>query len=177
MASRWTRPGEHTEIVQIGAVKLDAETLKITDEFECLVRPRVNPVLSQYLTDLTGITNAMLDAKGGGLHHGVSGVSRFCRAGSDLGLWARRSHLRRQFEALRLGWASRAALLERDSLVRGARHRSQRQARLRCRRSCRVPCSRAASTTRSSDARGVASGIRAVVARGAPNPFARPESP
>ena len=27
------------------------------------------------------------------------------------------------------------------------------------------------------DARGVAAGIRAVVARGAPNPFARPESP
>ena len=63
MASRWTREGEHTEVVQIGAVKLDAETLKITDEFECLVRPRVNPVLSQYLVDLTGITNAMLDAK------------------------------------------------------------------------------------------------------------------
>jgi inhibitor of KinA sporulation pathway (predicted exonuclease) len=63
MASRWTREGEHTEVVQIGAVKLDVETLKITDEFECLVRPRVNPVLSQYLVDLTGITNAMLDAK------------------------------------------------------------------------------------------------------------------
>ena len=77
LASRWTRPGEHTEVVQIGAVKLDAETLKLTDEFECLVRPRVNPVLSQYLTDLTGITNAMLDAESRGFHHGVWGFLDF----------------------------------------------------------------------------------------------------
>jgi len=57
MASRWTRPGEHTEVVQIGAVKIDAHTLKEADTFEMLVRPRVNPVLSDYLVELTGITN------------------------------------------------------------------------------------------------------------------------
>ncbi len=60
IASRWTRPGEHAEIVQIGAVKLDAQSLKIVKTFEMLVQPRVNPVLSDYLTALTGIDNAML---------------------------------------------------------------------------------------------------------------------
>jgi inhibitor of KinA sporulation pathway (predicted exonuclease) len=64
MESRWTRPQEYPEIVQIGAVKLDAESLKQVGEFEMLVKPRVNPVLSDYLIALTGITNEALAASG-----------------------------------------------------------------------------------------------------------------
>lgn len=64
IASRWTRPFEYPEVVQIGAVKLDAQALRETDTFEMLVRPRVNPVLSDYLIGLTGITNEMIMAKG-----------------------------------------------------------------------------------------------------------------
>jgi inhibitor of KinA sporulation pathway (predicted exonuclease) len=60
MITRWTRPKELTEVVQIGAVKLDAESLKEVGEFQMLVQPRVNPVLSDYLVQLTGISNAML---------------------------------------------------------------------------------------------------------------------
>jgi inhibitor of KinA sporulation pathway (predicted exonuclease) len=62
--SRWSRPHEHTEVVQIGAVKLDAASLKEVDAFEILVQPRVNPVLSDYLVQLTGITNAALQQRG-----------------------------------------------------------------------------------------------------------------
>jgi hypothetical protein len=58
VAARWSRPGEHTEVVQIGAVKLDAERLTIVEEFAMLVKPRVNPALSDYLVhgflDFTG---------------------------------------------------------------------------------------------------------------------------
>jgi inhibitor of KinA sporulation pathway (predicted exonuclease) len=64
LQSRWSRSGELTELVQIGAVKLNVRTLKLTDEFAILVRPRVNPVLSEYLTALTGITNEMLQDRG-----------------------------------------------------------------------------------------------------------------
>jgi inhibitor of KinA sporulation pathway (predicted exonuclease) len=64
MESRWTRPGELTEVVQIGAVKLDAASLAEIDSFNMLVRPRVNPVLSDYLTELTGITNAAVAERG-----------------------------------------------------------------------------------------------------------------
>ena len=63
LASRWTRPGERTEVVQIGAVKLDAGGLAIVDTFEILVQPRLNPVLSDYLVALTSITNEMLAAR------------------------------------------------------------------------------------------------------------------
>lgn len=64
MESRWTRPGELTEVVQIGAVKLDAASLAEIDSFNMLVRPRVNPVLSDYLAELTGITNAAVAERG-----------------------------------------------------------------------------------------------------------------
>jgi inhibitor of KinA sporulation pathway (predicted exonuclease) len=64
MATRWSRSGEHREVVQIGAVKLDAASLKEVDTFEMLVKPRVNPVLSDYLVELTGITNQALNLRG-----------------------------------------------------------------------------------------------------------------
>ncbi|HXJ02893.1 MAG TPA: 3'-5' exonuclease [Micropepsaceae bacterium] len=64
MESRWTRPGELTEVVQIGAVKLDAATLKEIDSFDMLVSPRVNPVLSDYFVALTGITNEAMALRG-----------------------------------------------------------------------------------------------------------------
>src|SRR5450755_4608494 len=55
MASHWLRPGEFKEVVQIGAVKLAADTLAPMDEFEVLVRPRINSSLSPYFEKLTGI--------------------------------------------------------------------------------------------------------------------------
>lgn len=64
MARRWLGPGEFTELVQIGAVKLDAESLVEIDSLNLLVRPRINPVLSDYLQKLTGITNARLVSEG-----------------------------------------------------------------------------------------------------------------
>ena len=64
MASGWLRPGEFKEVVQIGAVRLDAADFHILEEFEVLVRPRINGVLSPYFEKLTGITNAMVQERG-----------------------------------------------------------------------------------------------------------------
>ena len=64
MAQRWLAPGEFTEVVQIGAVKLDVESFALLDEFEILVKPRINPLLSDFLVRLTGITNEALAARG-----------------------------------------------------------------------------------------------------------------
>jgi len=60
----WNRPGEYKEIVQLGAVKVDAGTLKTVDELNLLVRPRINPVLSDYLVRLTGVTNEAMAKRG-----------------------------------------------------------------------------------------------------------------
>ena len=64
MARHWLGPGEFKEVVQIGAVKLDADTLGIVDEFEILVRPRINPLLSPYFEKLTGITSEKVARQG-----------------------------------------------------------------------------------------------------------------
>ena len=64
MARRWLAPGEFKEVVQIGAVKLDADSFESLAEFDMLVKPRINAVLSSYLEKLTGITNERLDRHG-----------------------------------------------------------------------------------------------------------------
>ncbi len=64
-ARRWGAPDEYREVVQIGAVKLDGgDALGERDSFDLLVRPRRNPVLSDYFIDLTGIAQERLDAEG-----------------------------------------------------------------------------------------------------------------
>jgi inhibitor of KinA sporulation pathway (predicted exonuclease) len=64
MARSWLTPGEFREVVQIGAVRIDADTFTVQAEFEVLVRPHFNPVLSPYLENLTGITNEQVKARG-----------------------------------------------------------------------------------------------------------------
>ena len=64
MANRWSRPGEFTELVQIGAVRVNAATFEVETEMDVLVHPRLNPVLSDYLVKLTGITNEDVAVRG-----------------------------------------------------------------------------------------------------------------
>ncbi len=63
MGRRWLAPGEFKEVVQIGAVKVSADFLPL-DTLDCLIQPRLNPVLSGYLEALTGLTNAAVAARG-----------------------------------------------------------------------------------------------------------------
>jgi inhibitor of KinA sporulation pathway (predicted exonuclease) len=62
LARHWLGPGEFKEVVQIGAVRLNAESLTVEASFECLVKPRVNGKVSDYFENLTGISNARLAA-------------------------------------------------------------------------------------------------------------------
>lgn len=52
------------EIVQIAAIKVELDTLKVIDSFNCLVKPKINSVLSDYFINLTGITNEQLRYEG-----------------------------------------------------------------------------------------------------------------
>ena len=64
MAGHWLAPGQFKEVVQIGAVRLETESLAVTASFDCLVKPHINGVLSDYFQRLTGITNARLAKEG-----------------------------------------------------------------------------------------------------------------
>jgi inhibitor of KinA sporulation pathway (predicted exonuclease) len=70
MAERWLRPGQFREVVQIGAVKLDMGTLEEIADFEILVKPRLNPLLSPYFETLTGIAHADVARRGVDLAEG-----------------------------------------------------------------------------------------------------------
>jgi inhibitor of KinA sporulation pathway (predicted exonuclease) len=78
MRHRWLRPGEFKEVVQIGAVKVDAATLDVVDRFDVLVRPRINPVLSSYLENLTGIRNDDVRARGRDFAQAYADFLGFC---------------------------------------------------------------------------------------------------
>jgi len=64
MTHRWLRPGEFREVVQIGAVKVDAADLVEAAAFNQLIKPRLNPELSPYLEALTGVTNEAVAERG-----------------------------------------------------------------------------------------------------------------
>jgi len=64
MARHWLTPGEFREVVQIGAVKLDADSFRVLDEMDLLVRPRINAELSPYLQKLTGIGKEAVAQRG-----------------------------------------------------------------------------------------------------------------
>ena len=55
------RPRDRMEIIEIGAVRLDPDTLTPVDEFATFVRPVVEPQLSQFCTSLTTITQEDVD--------------------------------------------------------------------------------------------------------------------
>ena len=177
MARGWSTPGEYKEVVQIGAVALDPETFHVTDTLDLLVRPRVNPVPSEYLVALTGITPARLADLGldfatayrlfldFAIHHGGPGAP--CWAyGRDDAIFAANLEL--------YVWKTTARLPDyHDVRPWFAEHGVD----LTGKRACDV--AEAAGVTFSGhkhdaldDARGVAAGMAALIARGARNPFA-----
>ena len=52
------------EIVQIAAIKVSDDLETVEAEFNVYCRPTINPVLSTYFENLSGITNAFLQANG-----------------------------------------------------------------------------------------------------------------
>lgn len=49
---------DQMETIEIGLVVIDLETLKVVDEFQRFVRPRINPFLTDFCKQLTSIQQA-----------------------------------------------------------------------------------------------------------------------
>lgn len=78
-ARRWSEPWEWREVVQFGAVRADAgDGFRVLDEMEALVAPVRNPVLSDYFTALTGITNAQITTGGVPFAEALEHFAAFC---------------------------------------------------------------------------------------------------
>jgi len=172
MERRWSGPGEHKEIVQIGAVALDAATLREVGAFEVLVRPVKNPFLSDYLVELTRITNERLARDGVDF---ATGVSRFLSFAAERQLYSygRDDRIIAANAAL-LGradlWPGRAAIDLKDWLLRvGVRLAGIYSGELAAHVGSK---SQGIAHDALVDARSLAEAVRYLVAKGAPNPFA-----
>lgn len=80
MERGWQGPGEFREIVQIGAVRIDVATLAETGAFSILIRPKLNPVLSDYFVELTRITNERVAREGVDFGTGAKAFADFVGA-------------------------------------------------------------------------------------------------
>lgn len=79
MARLWSEPWEFRELIQIGAIRLTGDTYIETGCFETLIRPTRNPVLSDYIVRLTGITDAMIRRSGISFSDAIARLRDFLR--------------------------------------------------------------------------------------------------
>lgn len=64
LARRWAEPWEYREVIQIGAIRVDAADWRELGAFERIVKPLINPSLSDHIQNLTGITEAVMAEQG-----------------------------------------------------------------------------------------------------------------
>ncbi len=64
LENNWGEDWQHREIIQISAMKIDKNTLEVKDTFDRLVLPEINPLLSDFIVDFTGITNEKVQLEG-----------------------------------------------------------------------------------------------------------------
>jgi inhibitor of KinA sporulation pathway (predicted exonuclease) len=172
MQHAWTRPGEFREIVQIGAVRLGPGNLRPVDEFELLILPRLNPVLSGFFTELTGITNEDMAKRGVDF---VTGYRAFLDFAAGAQLWAHgRDDLVIAANLQLYGWDKHLSVPPYTNAILWF---LEQGVDLRGKHACDAPEAAGAVFTGRKhnaldDARGVAAAIRAMIEKGAPNPFA-----
>lgn len=89
MARNWSLPWEHREIIQIAAlrIRLEGGELREAGQFNELVRPRLNPSLSDYIQDLTGISQSLVDEHGVDFPSCYRSFVDFCGPAAVLGFW------------------------------------------------------------------------------------------
>ncbi len=60
-ARGWSGPGEHREVIQVGATLTDTDRFIEQFTLKALIRPQINTVLSDYCINLTGITQEQVE--------------------------------------------------------------------------------------------------------------------
>ena len=171
VARAWKGPGEHKEIVQIGAVIVGSRDFIEKASFSVLVRPVLNPVLSGYFETLTRITNERLQAEGATFAQAASRFRAF--AGTRKSFCYGRDDLVIAENAALLGqgptWQFPPSTNLCDWLVRvgvplSGIHAGELSAHVGA-------SSQGVAHNALTDARSLAEAIRFLVRRGAPNPF------
>jgi inhibitor of KinA sporulation pathway (predicted exonuclease) len=171
MANRWLAPGEFREIVQIGAVKLDAQSLATVETFEILVKPQFNPLLSDYFVTLTGITNEAVKERGVGFREAYDRFVAF--VGGDTMAAFGRDDLVLTDNLKLIGIEDALPLPPHRNIAVWLRENGIHTGGLHAcdvAEACGVPFE-GRKHDALDDSRSLAEGVRALVKRGAKNPF------
>lgn len=82
----WSDPDEEPEIIQIGAVivRKYLDQWKLCEEFSRYVKPTRRPQLSQYIIDLTGITQEIIDRRADSFVTAILSFASFIPNGATL---------------------------------------------------------------------------------------------
>jgi len=67
----WSEKDEYREIIRIGAISIDLDSLQEIKTLDVFVKPAVNPILSDYCTKLTDITDEQIQTEGIELHEAL----------------------------------------------------------------------------------------------------------
>ena len=74
-ARDWSGPSEFREIVEIGLISITNDKIMVENgTFQAYIKPVLNPILSKYFIDLTGITQELVDEKGLTLHEAIENM-------------------------------------------------------------------------------------------------------
>lgn len=73
----WSLPNEYKELVQISAIKVNKG--EIEEILDLYIKPKKNPILSDYFINLTGITNDDLKEKGISFEDGIEKFYKFSK--------------------------------------------------------------------------------------------------
>ncbi len=75
----WSEPWEEREVIQLAMLALERDTLKPLNHFSCLVKPSINPELSDYICKLTGITQTSIEHEGVPLNEALGSSAEFLK--------------------------------------------------------------------------------------------------
>ena len=86
LKNNWARPGEKKEIIQIAVFKIRKlnKKLKIIDKINIYIKPKFNPILSEYIIKLTGITNKIINNLGIDFDTAMLKLYNFCKYNNNL---------------------------------------------------------------------------------------------
>ena len=77
-ATRWSRPGDHREVIQLAAAEIIRPEYIVQRSYMQLTKPVLNP-LSDHIVELTGITRERMDTEGVDLGSALEEFRKFCR--------------------------------------------------------------------------------------------------
>lgn len=107
---KWSGENEYREVIQIGAIRVMGADFREEGSFLEYVKPVKNPLLSDFITTLTGITQHDIDAKGVAFSDALEALLAFAE---DLPMYCWGRDMEVLTENCRLG-----ALSEPDQLSR-----------------------------------------------------------